>query len=212
MNCLTGDPCFSPILKLGKRWVTRMTNVVTVSASTAAYAVEPVKPAQRVTGSAHYMEDAIKRLAAEAARADDPRQRSLLNVVRPPALALFFLTAPGRAAPAVSPEQVERAYLDQMDDNAAREAQARVTAAEAAETAAVDAAMAEAHEAEAEAQRQADQDAAMERMAGAHEEAKGNPQLSGADTGEDAVREAESLLAATDNGAQATGGAVPGPR
>ena len=69
-----------------------MTQVVTVSAQTAAYAMEPVKPPQRVS-RATYVEEHTRVLAQQAALSEDLRLRALVNVVQPPALALYFLTS-----------------------------------------------------------------------------------------------------------------------
>ena len=69
-----------------------MVAVVTVSAHTAAYAAEPLKPSARVSGASP-SEKTVQALAREAEKSGDFEQRALLNVVQPPALALFFLTA-----------------------------------------------------------------------------------------------------------------------
>jgi hypothetical protein len=91
-----------------------MTSILSVSAATAAYAVEPIKPAQRVNGG-HLMDAAIKDWAEQALQADDPRQRALVNLVRPPALALYLLTArQPPSGPQTSRQQAEAAYLSTM--------------------------------------------------------------------------------------------------
>lgn len=69
-----------------------MVQVVTVSANTAAYAAEALKPSARVSGVSP-SEKTVQALAAEAEKNGDFAQRALMNVVQPPALALFFLTA-----------------------------------------------------------------------------------------------------------------------
>jgi hypothetical protein len=69
-----------------------MVQVVTVSANTAAYAAEPLKASARVSGSSP-SEQTMKALAAQARKSGDLQQKVLMNVVQPPALALFFLTA-----------------------------------------------------------------------------------------------------------------------
>ncbi|CAH0341042.1 hypothetical protein [Rhizobium sp. CECT 9324] len=69
-----------------------MTQVVTVSATTAAYAMEPIKPQQRVTGSSH-AEETTRLLAEKAAKGEDFKLRAMVSIVQPPALALYFLTA-----------------------------------------------------------------------------------------------------------------------
>jgi len=86
-----------------RRWVGRMlvceyyfektmVHVVTISANTAAYAVEPLKASARVSGTSP-SEQTTKALAEQARKSGDLRQRVLMNVVQPPSLALFFLTA-----------------------------------------------------------------------------------------------------------------------
>lgn len=69
-----------------------MTQIVTVSAHTAAYAMEPVKPALR-SPRISYVEEHTQLLAQKASQSDDLRLRALVKVVQPPALALYFLTA-----------------------------------------------------------------------------------------------------------------------
>lgn len=77
---------------IDREWKSLMVQVVTVSANTAAYAAETLKPSARVSGVSP-SEKTVHALAAEARRSGDYEQRALLNVVQPPALALFFLTA-----------------------------------------------------------------------------------------------------------------------
>lgn len=69
-----------------------MVQIVTVSANTAAYAAEALRPSARVSGVSP-SEKTIHALAAEARKSGDFEQKALANVVQPPALALFFLTA-----------------------------------------------------------------------------------------------------------------------
>jgi len=69
-----------------------MVQVVSVSANTAAYAAEALKPSARVSGVSP-AEKTVQALAAEARKGGDYEQLALTNVVQPPALALFFLTA-----------------------------------------------------------------------------------------------------------------------
>ncbi|WP_245281517.1 hypothetical protein [Rhizobium sp. AAP43] len=65
---------------------------MTVSAHTAAYAMEPVKAPLR-TGRTSYAEEHTRLLAEQASQSEDLRLRALVNVVQPPALALYFLTS-----------------------------------------------------------------------------------------------------------------------
>jgi hypothetical protein len=69
-----------------------MVSIVTVSAHTAAYAAEALKPSARVSGASP-SEKTVQALAREAEKSGDFERRALLNVVQPPAIALFFLTA-----------------------------------------------------------------------------------------------------------------------
>lgn len=69
-----------------------MTQVVTVSATTAAYAMESSKPPQRTSRNT-FVEESTRLLAEKAATSEDFQLRALVNIVQPPALALYFLTA-----------------------------------------------------------------------------------------------------------------------
>ncbi len=67
-----------------------MTQILTVSATTAGYAMDQLKP-QRVTRNT-VLEENMRALVDKAAQGDDYRIRAFVNVVQPPALALYFLT------------------------------------------------------------------------------------------------------------------------
>jgi hypothetical protein len=69
-----------------------MTGVITVSAATAAYAAEPLKPSARVSGAGQTPETTQAQVL-EARAADTIRHAQMMNVVGPPAIAVFFLTA-----------------------------------------------------------------------------------------------------------------------
>ena len=69
-----------------------MVQVVSVSAHTAAYAAEALKPSARVSGTAP-SERTVKAIAREAEKSGDADRHSLPNVVQPPSISLFFLTA-----------------------------------------------------------------------------------------------------------------------
>jgi hypothetical protein len=88
-----------------------MVQIVTVSANTAAYAAEGLKPSARVSGVSQ-PEKAVHALAAEARKSGDPEQRALLNVVQPPSIALFFLTA--EKQPDGTYQQVHEEYLEAL--------------------------------------------------------------------------------------------------
>ena len=90
-----------------------MTQVVTVSASTAAYAAEPLKASARVSGSSP-VQETMHALTQEARKTDGLRHHERMNVVGPPALALFFLTAgqQSKQMQQVTLQQAEDAYFD----------------------------------------------------------------------------------------------------
>ncbi|EGL62752.1 hypothetical protein AGRO_4529 [Agrobacterium sp. ATCC 31749] len=87
-----------------------MTQVLSVSANTAAYALEAVKPSQRVPRKTE-IEDAIHELARKAERGEDFQLRGMMTVIKPPALTLYFLTAASqRQEPQATLEQAVEAY------------------------------------------------------------------------------------------------------
>lgn len=87
-----------------------MTQVLSVSANTAAYAHEAAKPAQRAPRRSE-VEEAIQELARRAEQGDDNKLKALMTVIKPPALTLYFLTAASqRHEPQVTIEQAQEAY------------------------------------------------------------------------------------------------------
>ncbi len=68
-----------------------MTQVVTVSAQPGLCDGTGEAAAARLPAS--YVEEHTRLLAQQAAQSDDLRLRALVNVVQPPALALYFLTS-----------------------------------------------------------------------------------------------------------------------
>ncbi|MCB1446202.1 MAG: hypothetical protein KDJ87_10520 [Rhizobiaceae bacterium] len=94
-----------------------MISVVTVSANTAAFAAEPLKPSARVSGMSP-SEKTVHALAAEARKSGDYERQAMLNVVQPPALALFFLTA--ERQPDSTLQQAYREYLDDQAEERRR--------------------------------------------------------------------------------------------
>ncbi len=85
-----------------------MTQVVTVSQATAAYASEAYKPRSPKYSP---MEMAISEWHARAVESASAFDRGLLNVVRPPSLQLAFLTShPAEEYRAVSVEQAVAEY------------------------------------------------------------------------------------------------------
>lgn len=95
-----------------------MTQVIGISANTAAYAMEAVKPAQR-TPKKTVVEEAIHALARQVEQGSDIHLRALINVVKPPALALYFLTSSHHQNPQATYEQVQEAYEDNENSNQA---------------------------------------------------------------------------------------------
>jgi len=74
-----------------------MTQIVTVSASTAAYATEGLKPSARVNGSTHTAE-AVHTEIQEVRRADNLQQVHLREVVGAASITAFFVSAGERGA------------------------------------------------------------------------------------------------------------------
>lgn len=101
-----------------------MVQVVTISATTAAYAAEALKPSARVSG-ASASEKTVHALAAEARKSGDFEQRALLNVVPPPALALFFLTA--EKQPDNTLLRAQQEYLQDIEEQRADESNGEET-------------------------------------------------------------------------------------
>ena len=92
-----------------------MVQVVTVSANTAAYALEPLRANARVSGSSP-SEQTTKALAEQARKSGDLQQRVLMNVVLPPSLALFFLTA-DHHQPQSTLDMARQEYLLHADED-----------------------------------------------------------------------------------------------
>lgn len=95
-----------------------MVQIVTVSANTAAYAAEALKPSARVSGVSP-TEKTVQALAAEARKSGDYEQLALTNVVQPPALALFFLTA--EKQPDNTLLRAQQEYLQMLDERRVEE-------------------------------------------------------------------------------------------
>lgn len=96
-----------------------MVQIVTVSANTAAYAAEGLKPSARVSGVSP-SEKTVQALAAEAEKSGDFERKALLNVVQPPALSLFFLTAERQPDHTLKRAQHEY-YLQMLEERAEAE-------------------------------------------------------------------------------------------
>lgn len=90
-----------------------MVQIVTVSANTAAYAAEALKPSARVSGVPQ-PEKAGRAQAAERKRGDDVEQRAIVAVAQAPALSLFFLTA--ERQPDNTLLQAQKEYLQHLAD------------------------------------------------------------------------------------------------
>jgi hypothetical protein len=95
-----------------------MVHVVTVSANTAAYAAEALKPSARVSGVSP-SEKAVRALAAEAEKSGDFERKAILNVVPPPALSLFFLTA--ERQPDNTLRRAQQEYLQMLEEQRAED-------------------------------------------------------------------------------------------
>jgi hypothetical protein len=89
-----------------------MAQVLTVSANTAAYVSEANKPPIKVPRSS-FVEENVNAFAKEALESGDFQLRAIVNVIQPPALALFFLTAGNdEAPPQVTLQEAKEAYKD----------------------------------------------------------------------------------------------------
>jgi hypothetical protein len=99
-----------------------MVQIVTVSANTAAYAAEALRPSARVSGVSP-SEKTVQALAAEAEKSGDFERQAILNVVQPPALSLFFLTA--ERQPDNTLRHAQQEYLDMLEEQRAEEAEGR---------------------------------------------------------------------------------------
>lgn len=99
-----------------------MVQIVTISATTAAYAAEALKPSARVSGVSP-SEKTVQALASEARKSGDFEQKALLNVVQPPALSLFFLTA--ERQPDNTLERAQQEYLQYLAERRADEEEIR---------------------------------------------------------------------------------------
>jgi len=71
-----------------------MTQVITVSAPTAAYAASVQRPQPGRPASASPLEETIAEWRQQAIANGDPGQKALVSLVQPPSLALLFLTTP----------------------------------------------------------------------------------------------------------------------
>ena len=83
-----------------------MTQIVTVSPATAAYASQGMKMQTRANT---LFEERIHRWSEDAKVRGDARVIAVLNVIQPPALALALITAPGMT-PQVTVAQAQRLY------------------------------------------------------------------------------------------------------
>lgn len=88
-----------------------MTQIVSVSAATAAYATEGLKPSARVSGSPQTAEATLLQ-TQEARHADALLRQRMTDVVGPAAIAVFFLTAGERSRDLAQTtrQQAEEAY------------------------------------------------------------------------------------------------------
>lgn len=89
-----------------------MAQVITVSPPTAAAVSDSFKQATVRTASYNPMVAAIEDWHAKAIADGDIADRSLLQLVHPPSLALTFLTATHHKVPQTTPQHATAAYLD----------------------------------------------------------------------------------------------------
>lgn len=94
-----------------------MTDVIAISAATAAYATEPLKASARVSG-AGLSQETMQSMSLEARKADAKHQKAMMNIVGPAALALFFLDAgqQQKSLPQATLREAEEAYRDNHQD------------------------------------------------------------------------------------------------
>jgi hypothetical protein len=97
-----------------------MTQILSVSANTAAYVSEAMKSPGRIPRTTD-VEVAIDELARKAGQSDDERLKAILNVVQPPALQIYFLTSSQFNNPKASLAEAKAAY-DQQQQAAMRKA------------------------------------------------------------------------------------------
>ncbi|TCN40610.1 hypothetical protein EV665_11555 [Shinella granuli] len=83
-----------------------MTQIVTVSPATAAYASQGMRSQTRANT---LFEERIHAWSEDAKVRGDARAIAALNVIHPPALALALITAPG-GAPQVTVAEAQRLY------------------------------------------------------------------------------------------------------
>lgn len=83
-----------------------MTQIVTVSPITAAYASQGMKMQTRAN---NLFEERIHAWSEDAKVRGDARTVAVLNIIQPPALALALLTAPG-TEPQVTVAEAQRLY------------------------------------------------------------------------------------------------------
>jgi hypothetical protein len=92
-----------------------MTQIVTVSAATAAYATEPLKASARVSGAAQTAET-TQAVAAEARKADTFQHDIRSTIVGSAALTMFFLKASEQQGQfqQATLREAEEAYLENV--------------------------------------------------------------------------------------------------
>ena len=98
-----------------------MVQVVTVSATTAGYAAEGLRPSARVSGVSP-SEKTVQALAAEVEKSGDFERKAILNIVQPPALSLFFLTA--ERQPDNTLMRAQQEYLQMLEEHRAEDDEA----------------------------------------------------------------------------------------
>ena len=85
-----------------------MTQIVTVSAATAAYAMQGMKTNTR---AGTLFEERIHAWSEDAKSRGDAQVVAVLNIIHPPALALALITAPNET-PQVTVAEAQRLYQE----------------------------------------------------------------------------------------------------
>jgi hypothetical protein len=87
-----------------------MTQVLSISATTAGYINDINKQVQTKTNNFNPMAEAITEWHAKAVADGDIADRSLMDLVHPPSLALAFLTSKHHQMPELTVKQANEEY------------------------------------------------------------------------------------------------------
>lgn len=92
-----------------------MTQVLSVSANTAAYVADNLRVLNR-TPRTNTVEESIKALARRLNNGEDHKIYTTSGVMRPTSLSLYFMTSSLNQQPQANWKQVEDAYEEQAQD------------------------------------------------------------------------------------------------